>query len=83
MWSCSRLVIRFATHVAVDNVIKIWLPLTGELIRNLSGHTKGFSDISWSSDGTYLASTSDDTSIQIWNIETVRLSLLPECSSWK
>ena len=57
----------FVTHVAADNVVKIWSPLTGELIRNLP----------WSSDGTYLASASDDTSIRIWNVETVRSSLLP------
>jgi len=77
MGSCSRLVICFVTHGAADNVVKIWSPLTGELIRNLSGHTKGLSDISWSSDGTYLASASDDTSIRIWNVESVRLSLHP------
>jgi len=64
-------------YAAADNVIKVWLPFTGELIRNLSGHTKGLSDISWLSDGTYLASASDDTSIQIWNVETVRCLYYP------
>jgi len=71
------------THAAADNVIKIWSPFTGELIRNLSGHTKGLSDILWSSDGTYLASASDDTSMRIWNVETVCSSLLHGYSSWK
>jgi len=62
------------SHIAADNLIKIWSPLTGDLIRNLNGHTKGLSDVSWSTDGTYLASASDDTSIRIWNVDTVRLS---------
>ena len=70
-------VICFAAHATADNVVKIWS------IRNLSGHTKGLSDISWSSDGTCLASASDDTSIRIWNIETVRSSLLPNYYSRK
>jgi len=77
MWSYPRLVVCFATHAAADNVIKIWSPFTGELIRNLSGYTKGLSDISWSGDGTCLASASDDMSIRIWSVETVRSSPLP------
>ena len=40
MWSCSHLVICFATRAAADNVVKIWSPFTGESIRNLSGHTR-------------------------------------------
>jgi COMPASS component SWD3 len=57
--------------VAADNLVKIWSPFTGDLIRNLSGHTKGLSDIAWSTDGVYLASASDDTSVRIWNVDSV------------
>ncbi|KIM53857.1 hypothetical protein SCLCIDRAFT_1222491 [Scleroderma citrinum Foug A] len=40
MWSCSLChVICFAAHATADNVVKIWS------IRNLSGHTKGLSDL--------------------------------------
>ena len=56
-----------------EKVVKIWSPETGEFLRNLSGHTQGLSDISWSSDSVYLASASDDTTIRIWDVETVRL----------
>lgn len=59
-------------RIAADNLIKIWSPFTGDLIRNLNGHTKGLSDVAWSTDGTYLASASDDTTIRIWNVDTVR-----------
>jgi hypothetical protein len=54
--------------------VKIWSPYTGELIRNLNGHTQGLSDIAWSSDSVYLASASDDTTIRIWEVDSVRLS---------
>ena len=57
---------------AADLVVKIWSPVTGKLVRNLNGHTKGNSDVTWSSDSAYLASASDDTTIRIWNIDSVR-----------
>lgn len=57
-----------------EKVVKIWSPETGEFLRNLSGHTQGLSDIAWSSDSVYLASASDDTTIRIWDVETVCFS---------
>ncbi|KAJ7803211.1 WD40-repeat-containing domain protein, partial [Mycena olivaceomarginata] len=51
-------------------MIKIWSPFTGELIRNLNGHTQGLSDIAWSADSVYLASASDDTTIRIWEVDS-------------
>lgn len=59
---------------ANDKVVKIWSPFTGELIRNLNGHTKGLSDIAWSADSVYLASASDDHTVRIWDVESVRIS---------
>lgn len=57
--------------LANDHLVKIWSPFTGELIRNLNGHTKGLSDIAWSSDSVYLASASDDHTIRIWDVDSV------------
>lgn len=57
---------------AADKTIKLWDIETGELIRTLEGHTAGISDIAWSHDGEYLASASDDKTIWIWNLESVR-----------
>lgn len=62
---------------AADNVVKLWSPHTGELIKNLFGHTKGCSDITWSADGVYLASASDDTVVRIWDVESVSSGLAP------
>lgn len=61
---------------AADKVVKIWSPFTGELVRDLKGHTKGLSDVTWSSDSVYLASASDDTTIRIWDVDSVRLRSL-------
>ena len=69
-------------HPGNDKVVKIWSPYTGELIRNLNGHTKGLSDIAWSSDSVYLASASDDQTIRIWDVDSVcTQSLTTEDSS--
>ena len=61
----------FLSRKAADNVAKIWSPFSGELIRNLNGHTKGLSDIAWSPDSVYLATASDDHTIRIWNVDSV------------
>ena len=57
---------------AADNVAKIWSPFSGELSRNLNGHTKGLSDIAWSPDSVNLATASDDHTIRIWDVDSVR-----------
>lgn len=61
------------TNLANDRVVKIWSPITGELIRNLNGHTKGLSDIAWSADSVYLASASDDHTVRIWDVDSVSI----------
>jgi WD40 repeat protein len=54
-----------------DKAVKIWSPFTGELIRNLNGHTKGLSDVAWSADSVYLTSASDDHTIRLWDVDSV------------
>jgi COMPASS component SWD3 len=61
----------FSFREAADNVAKIWSPFSGELIRNLNGHTKGLSDIAWSPNSVYLATASDDYTIRIWDVDSV------------
>lgn len=61
---------------AADNLVKIWNPFTGQFIRDLAGHTKGLSDIAWSSDGVHLASASDDTTVRIWDVDSVGVATL-------
>lgn len=42
-------------------------------MRELKGHTEGISDVAWASDSIYVASASDDTTVRIWNVDTVCL----------
>ena len=57
--------------VAADKLIKLWDSRTGEFIQNFEGHTKGISDIAWSSNSTLLASASDDKTVRLWDVNTV------------
>ncbi|MBV5349957.1 hypothetical protein JZU71_02010, partial [bacterium] len=41
-----------------------------EMIASLGGHTKGINALSFNSDGTQLASASDETTIRLWNFQT-------------
>jgi COMPASS component SWD3 len=66
-----RYLIFLCRVLGAEKVVKIWNPENGDFIRDLSGHTQGLSDIAWSSDSTFLASASDDTTIRIWNVERV------------
>ena len=59
--------------IAADKLIKLWDSRTGEFIQNFEGHTKGISDIAWSSNSTLLASGSDDKTVRLWDVNTVSL----------
>lgn len=72
--SIDRTILILCPNAAAnDKVVKIWSPFTGELIRNLNGHTKGLSDIAWSADSVYLASASDDHTVRVWDVDSVRI----------
>lgn len=63
---------RLTTCTAADGTIKVWGALDGKLDQTLEGHTKGISDVAWSSDSRYLCSASDDKTLKIWDVNTVR-----------
>lgn len=58
--------------IAADKTIKIWHALDGKYEATLEGHTQGISDVAWSSDSQNLCSASDDRTIRIWSLATVK-----------
>ena len=66
---------------SMDNTIRIWNPVTGEAIGGpLKGHTKWITSISWEplhlrSPAKYLASSSKDLTVKIWNVTTQTLEV--------
>ncbi|HBB88785.1 MAG TPA: hypothetical protein DC047_14330 [Blastocatellia bacterium] len=50
-----------------DDTIKIWDPVTGQLVRSLTGRNSGHS-IGLSNDGTRLVSGSFGSTVSVWNV---------------
>ena len=40
---------------------------------NINYILKGISDVSWSTDSKFLVSASDDKSLKLWDVQTVRI----------
>ncbi len=52
----------------VDDAVKIWKLDTGEVVVTYRGHTGPVTDIAFSPDGSALASSSQDGTVQIWPV---------------
>lgn len=53
-----------------DGTATVWDKETGKLVRTLSGHTSGVSDVAYSPDGRRIATGDDDGIVKIWDAET-------------
>lgn len=53
-----------------DGTLSLWQPGTGELLKTLTGHSKGASSVTWNPDGKTLASGGWDGRVEIWNLES-------------
>jgi WD40 repeat protein len=56
-----------------ENVIKVWDPKNGNLLKTLEGHSAEVTSVTWSSDSTRIVSGSKDASIKVWNANTREL----------
>jgi WD40 repeat protein len=50
--------------------IVVWNPATGAQVSTFTGHTGEILSLAWSADGTYIASSSYDKTVQVWNART-------------
>ncbi|WP_292876995.1 serine/threonine-protein kinase, partial [Nostoc sp. NMS1] len=82
-WECVHIIPGISGTVALSptedilanvtgSVIHLFSSTTGQLLRTLSGHSKGVSSVAISSDGQMLASGSSDNTIKLWSVTTGR-----------
>jgi WD40 repeat protein len=50
-----------------DHTLKVWDAMTGREILTLQGHAKLVNSLAINSDGTRLASCSDDGTVKVWS----------------
>ncbi|WP_330309914.1 MULTISPECIES: trypsin-like peptidase domain-containing protein [unclassified Streptomyces] len=56
-----------------DNIARVWDGHTGEIRRNLKGHTGAVNSVAFSPDGHTLATGSADHTVRLWDVVTGRL----------
>ncbi len=56
--------------VGNDNLVKLWDPATGKLIREMKGHNGGVQGCAFTSDGKHLLTCSMDTTLKLWEVAT-------------
>jgi WD40 repeat protein len=69
-WSPDGKLMATAFFGSYGQTVQVWNTSTGKLVRNYAGHADEVGSLSWSPDGTYVASSSVDGSTQVWNALT-------------
>jgi COMPASS component SWD3 len=50
------------------------------MLQTFEGHAQGVSDAAWSSTGDYICTASDDRTIKVWDVHTVRARVAQSCT---
>ena len=69
-WSPDGQLMATAFFGSYGQSVQVWNISTGKLVQNYAGHVDVVGSLSWSADGTYVASSSADGSTQVWNALT-------------
>jgi WD40 repeat protein len=69
-WSPDGKLIAAAFFGSYGNKVVIWNAATGAQVTSFTRHTDEISSLAWSADGAYVASTSYDQTVQVWNAQT-------------
>lgn len=64
-----------------DRTIRLWRPMTGELVAVLEERRQTVTDLGWSRDGTLLASAGYDATVRVWDVRNRRRVALAHCLS--
>ena len=63
--------------------MRVWNTATGQVEQTLEGHSSSVNSVAFSSDGSRLASGSDDRTVRVWNVATGQVEqTLKGHSSW-
>lgn len=55
---------------AEDGVVRVWETSSGNLVRELAGHTGTVTSIDWSEDGDRILSGSQDGTVRVWSLSS-------------
>jgi WD40 repeat protein len=69
-WSPDGKLMATAFFGSYGQGVQVWNTRTGKLVHTYTGHADAVGSLSWSPDGTYVASSSVDGSTQVWNALT-------------
>ncbi len=71
IWNLTSIFQKFPTSSESQTIELRVDQLSPDCLLQLEGHKAGVSDVDWSIEDKYLCSASDDTTIKIWNAQTV------------
>ena len=55
-----------------DCLVHVWETCTGRLLQTWSAHDEGVNAVCWTRDSRYIAKASDDRTVRVFDVESVR-----------
>ncbi len=68
---------------AASRGVRVWDTSTGQLVRDLKGHSNGVEAVAWSDDGRWIASGSRDGTVRVWDAKAGTVAhVFPVSKGW-